>query len=273
MGKFIITGFSDEIAADLKIQMDELEKLGISNIEMRGVNGKSLVKHSLEEVEDIKKELDKRGFKISAIGSPIGKSKINDEFEPELELFKHTVEIAKILNTKYIRVFSFYIPEGEEAAAYRDEVMRRFNEFVKVLDGTDIIMLHENERGIYGDIPERCMDLFQTVNSKHFKGIIDIGNFVKAGVKNNLEAYELIKNEIVYVHVKDALPSEPHFVPIGEGSGMAKEIFTALYGDQRDYYLSIEAHLKYLPVSSSEQFKIAANALKKLLFEVTGCNY
>lgn len=273
VGKITISGFSDEIDNSLKIQMDELEKLGIFHIEMRNVNEKHLVRHSLEEVRDIKKELDIRGFKISSVGSPIGKSRIVDNFEPELELFKHTVEIAKILNTEYIRVFSFYIPEGEKPEDYRDEVIARFNKFVEVLKGTDITMLHENEVGIYGDTPERCFDLFKTVNSKHLKGLIDLGNFVKCGVNNNLKAYELLKDEIIYVHVKDASPEEEHFLPIGKGTGMAKEIFTELYKDSRDYFFSIEPHLKYLPVSGPEQFKIATDALKELLYEVTGIRY
>jgi len=273
MGKITISGFSDEIDNSLKIQMDYLEMLGIYYIEMRNVNGKPLVCHTLEEVREIKKELDKRGFKISSVGSPIGKSRIIDDFEPELELFRHTAEIAKSLNTKYIRVFSFFIPEGEKTEVYRDEVMRRFGKFTEVLKGTDITMLHENEVGIYGDTPERCLDLFKSVNSDHLKGLIDIGNFVKCGVNNNFEAYELLKDEILYVHVKDASPEEVHFLPIGKGTGMAKEIFTALYKSPRDYFFSVEPHLKYLPVSGPEQFKIAADALKELLYEVTGIQY
>ncbi len=270
MSKFVITGFSDEIADDLKTQMDELDQLGVKHIEMRGVNGKPLVKHSPDEVRLIKNELDKRGFKVSAIGSPIGKTKITEDFEPCLELFKHIVEIAKILDTEYIRVFSFYIPEGESPEQHREEVMKRFKTFVNVLEGSSLVLLHENECGIYGDTPERCMDLFKTINSKHLKAIIDIGNFVKCGVENNVEAYKFLKNEIVYVHVKDASPEEKHFLPIGEGKGMAKELFTALNNDEFEGFLSIEPHLKYLPVSGPEQFKIACNALKKLLFEITG---
>ena len=144
MGKFTITGFSDEIDSNLAVQMDELEKLDIRHIEMRGVNGKPLVQHSLDEVKEIKKVLDRRGFHVSAIGSPVGKSKITDDFIPEHALFRHCVEIAGILDTKYIRIFSFYIPEGEKPETYRDEIMRRYHEFVKALEGTGIVMLHEN---------------------------------------------------------------------------------------------------------------------------------
>lgn len=273
MGTLTITGFSDEIAADLKVQMDELDKLGISNIEMRNVNGKHLLEHSIEEIRQIKRDLDQRGFKISAIGSPIGKSNITDNFTPELELLKHAVEAAKVLGTKYIRIFSFFIPQGESYEVHRDEVMCRFKEFIKIIKETDIIILNENETGTYADTPEHCMDLYKTINSPQLKAIMDIGNFVKSGVKNNLEAFQYLKEEIIYFHIKDAIPGEPHFIPIGKGVGMAKEIFSALNNEPCNYFLSIEAHLQYLGISGPEQFNIAATALKDLLFQVTGKSY
>ena len=60
VGKIEISGFADEIAEDLNKQIEVIKKLGISYIEMRGVNGKPLVEYSLEEVKEIKKQLDKK---------------------------------------------------------------------------------------------------------------------------------------------------------------------------------------------------------------------
>lgn len=82
--------------------------MGISYIEMRGVNGKPLVEYSLEEVEEIKKQLERNGIRLSSIGSPIGKIIITEDFDAHFELYKKTVEIAKIMETPYIRMFSFF---------------------------------------------------------------------------------------------------------------------------------------------------------------------
>lgn len=125
MSKFVLSAFADEIDPMLATQMDVLDRYGIKYIEIRGVNGKSLVQYSLGEVKEFKKQLDARGFGISAIGSPIGKIKITDDLAPHLELFKHTVQIAEILETQYIRMFSFYMPEDESPDLYRAEVMDR----------------------------------------------------------------------------------------------------------------------------------------------------
>ena len=153
MSRFFLSAFADEIDPRLDVQMDVLEQHGIGYIEVRGVGGKNITQHSLDEVRELKRQLDKRGFRISAVGSPIGKIAITDDFGPHLELFRHTLEIAKILETRYIRMFSFYIPEGDKPENYRDEVMDRWKRFLEAAEGTGIMLLHENEKGIYGDTP------------------------------------------------------------------------------------------------------------------------
>ncbi|SDZ33669.1 Sugar phosphate isomerase/epimerase [Evansella caseinilytica] len=283
MGKFILSAFADEIDENLKTQMDVLEQHGIKHIEMRGVNGKQLVDYSLEEVKDIKRQLDERGFKLSAVGSPIGKVKITDGFGPHFELFKHTLEIAKIMECQYIRMFSFFIPEGEEPAKYRDEVINRWKEFIKAAEGKGVTLLHENEKGIYGDTPENCHDLLSTLNSDCVKGIFDFANFVQCDVKNYPDGFELLKDYIAYVHIKDAVYSDHHVVPAGEGDGKVKEILEELYDNGYKGFLSLEPHLSnfngfaylehdspgfHLPEGGARSFAIAVQALKKLLKQI-----
>ena len=94
---FTISAFADEIDMDLTVQMDVLDKYGIRYIEMRGVNGKNLSDCTPQEAKDIKRQLDARGFRLSAVGSPIGKIGISDDFEPHLEQFKRVLDIAHIM--------------------------------------------------------------------------------------------------------------------------------------------------------------------------------
>ncbi len=280
MSRFILSAFADEIDADLKTQMDVLEQHGINYIEMRGVNGKNLTQYSLDEVRDIKKQLDARGFKISAIGSPIGKIKITEDFAPHLELFRHTMEIARILETKYIRMFSFFIPHGEDPAKYRDEVMERWREFIKAAEGTGLILLHENEKEIYGDTAERCLDLLKTMNCSYLKAVFDPANFVQCNVKTYPSAFELLREYVVYMHIKDAVFSDGHVVPAGYGDGKVKEIIHQLYNEGYDGFLSLEPHLgKFvgfadlepdseindMPDGGPKKFAMAVDALRKII--------
>ncbi len=285
MSRFILSAFGDEISPNLTTQMDVLEQNGISFIEMRGVNGKNVVQLTAGEARDIKKQLDARGFRISAIGSPFGKIGIEDDFAPHLELFRHTLELAKILDTVYIRLFSFYPPDGADPADYRSQVMDRFSQFIQAAEGTGITLLHENEKDIYGDTPERCLDLLETMNCSCAGAIFDPANFVQCDVKTYPEAYELLKKYIRYMHIKDAVYSDHHVVPAGYGDGKVREILKALYDSGYEGFLSIEPHLwDFVGFSDLEphshinkmedggpkQFAMAAEALKKIIAEIEG---
>lgn len=272
MGNFILSAFADEIADDLKTQMDVLENHGIHYIEMRNVNGKCIVNYSLDEVKLIKEELDKKNFKISAIGSPIGKIKITDDFEPHLELFKHTLKVAKILDTKYIRMFSFFIPQGEDSSKYRDEVLRRLKMFIEAAKGSGITLLHENEKEIYGDTAERCLDILLSMNCDYFKAIFDPANFVQCDVKTFPEGFNLLKKYVVYYHIKDAVYSDHHVEPAGLGDGQVRDILKELNDSDFEGFLSIEPHLSgtSLPGGGSEKFDVAFKALDKIVTDITG---
>lgn len=281
MSKFTLSAFADEIDQNLKTQMDVLDDHGIKHIEMRGVNGKNLTSCTIDEVKEIKKQMDDRGFALSAIGSPLGKIKITDAFAPHMELFEHTLEIAEIMKTKYIRLFSFFI-ESDDYTPYRDEVMERMTKFADAAKNFNVILLHENEKDIYGDTPERCADILKTLNSPTVRATFDPANFVQCGV-DTLKAYELLKPYIEYVHIKDALFADNSVVPAGQGDGNVKEIIVRL--KQRGYegFLTLEPHLgsfdgsaslekdnkfKNLPDGGARLFAIAVTALNKILAEV-----
>ena len=286
MPEFVLSAFADEISKDLKTQMDVLEQNDVQYIEMRGVNGKSLVKHSLEEVKEIKRQIDERGFKISAVGSPIGKIDIREEFGPHLDLFRHTMEIGGILETKYIRMFSFFIPEGEDPAKYRDEVMERWSMFIRAAEGRGFVLLHENEKDIYGDTPERCLDLLRTMKCSYMKAVFDPANFIQRDVETYPKAFEMLNEYIAYMHIKDARYSDHVVVPSGYGDGRVKEILSALYERGFEGFLSLEPHLKAFEGfetlerslmknvtttgDGAGKFVVALNALRKILDEIEG---
>lgn len=283
MANFKLSAFADEIDMDLKTQMDELKKNDIQYIEMRGVNGQGVVDYSLREVEKIKEQLDERGFKISAVGSPLGKIGINDDFAPHFDLFKHTMKVADILDTEYIRMFSFFIPEGENPDNYRHEVLHRWEQFLTEASGSGLTLLHENEKEIYGDTAERCRDLLETLECDYFKAIFDPANFVQCEVITYPDAYEILEEYIEYMHIKDAIYSDGSVVPSGYGEGKIKEILQELYNKDFSGFLSLEPHLgsfegfaelerdndfSDMEDSGPGKFRIAADALKDVLAEI-----
>lgn len=266
MSKFIISGFADEISDSLDQQLATLNELGIKYMEIRNVNGKALIMHSLEEVKEIKNQLDEAGVKVSSLGSSIGKIKITDPFEEHFELFKHTVECAKILEAPYIRMFSFFYNEGDVPEDYTDEVIRRWKCFEDYIRGTGITLLHENEKAIYGDVATRCKTVLDATDSEIAGGVFDPANFIQCGVDTK-EAFKLLRDDIVYMHIKDALAETGVVVPSGEGDGNLPYILSELAASGYEGFLSLEPHLYHYPEEErgAPAFKKAHAALLNII--------
>ena len=113
MAKFLFSAFADEASSDILEQIAACKANGIEYIELRNVNGKNISNFTVEEAKDLKKLLDENEIKVSSIGSHYGKIEIDDDFAPHFEAFKQTVEVAKVLETKYIRMFSFFFTKGQ----------------------------------------------------------------------------------------------------------------------------------------------------------------
>jgi 3-dehydroshikimate dehydratase len=273
---FTLSGFADEISADLNEQLDTLERLGIGYLELRGVWNSNVLDLSDQQVRDVKKALDARHIKVSAIGSPIGKINITDPFAPHLIAFARAVMLAEYFETPYIRIFSFFVPEGE-AAAHRDEVMRRMEGLLEAARGHPVTLLHENERHIYGDVPERCADLMRTFDTPRLRFTFDPANFVLCGVQPFTDGYELLKDYTVYLHIKDALRPDVgresgQVVPAGQGDGELRPLLQALIASGYDGFASLEPHLamagEFSGFSGPALFTVAAEAFRGLMSEM-----
>lgn len=238
-----LSGFADEISTDLSEQIRVLKNLDMSYVEMRGVNGKGLVYYTLPEVREIKQQLDAEGIRLSSVGSPIGKIGIADDFAPHMDLFKHTVEIAKIMETPNIRMFSFFIPQDQDPSVFRGEVMDRLGQMADYAAASDVVLLHENEKEIYGDNAPRCFEIMKEFYGDHFKAVFDFANFVQCD-QDTLEAYEMLKPYISYIHIKDALFGSGEVVPAGHGDGNVAKILSMLKESGYQGFLSLEPHLQ-----------------------------
>ena len=234
-----IFAFADEADSSIDGQIKAMIRNNLNGLEIRGVDGQNVSDISVEKAKEVKTKLDDAGLITWSIGSPIGKININDDFSAHKDKFKHTSEIAKILNSDNMRIFSFYMPENEKAEKYRNQVIEYLSEMCEIAKPYNINLCHENEKGIYGDIEDRCLEIFKAV--PELKGIFDPANFVQCDV-DTLKAWELLKEHIYYMHIKDSL-SNGMVVPAGEGDGNVTEIVKE-YINKGGKYFTIEPHLK-----------------------------
>lgn len=281
-----VTGFIDEIDQNFIQELDIAQSLGMNYIELRSINGKNISDISLEEAENIKLTLKKRGLKVSSIGSPIGKIRIlEDNFSEHLKKYKHILKLCKILDVKYIRIFSFFMKK-EEKNKYQNEVFNRLNIFLNEIKNLDIILLHENEKDIYGDNIESSLHLVTKIDNPKFKLAFDMANFVQVGEKA-IEAYEKLENYIEYYHLKDAKMFAHENILIGTGDGDIKEILYRLYQKNYSGFLSLEPHLTNFSTlqnlelddinqrkteyeNGEEAFTLTYNALKNIVKNIGG---
>lgn len=285
MKKYLISGFADEIAQDLNTQLENLKKLDMHYVEMRGVDGNNLIFHTPEKVKEIKERLDEAGVALSALGSPLGKIGIDDPFEKHFEEFKVAVEIAHKMDCRNIRMFSFYVPEGK-GKEYKEKVFERLGQFADYAKANNVVLLHENEKGIYGEKAAECKEIMDAFRGEHFKAIFDFANFVQAD-QDTLEAYDLLKEDIAYIHVKDAIKGTGQVVPAGMGDGNVEVILKKLYANGFQGFLSLEPHLFNFTgfaglekgessigggpakvLSGEEAFALAHESLQKILMKM-----
>jgi sugar phosphate isomerase/epimerase len=264
--KFQLCAFADEVDSGIDGQIQALKENGVPYIELRGVDGVNVSKITLEKAKAIKEKFDLGGIKVWAIGSPTGKMDISDDFEAHLDSFKHMLEIARIVGASHYRLFSFYnVKDKSKAIEY-------LSRLIEASKGSDIVLCHENEKDIYGEMAVECLELHKVL--PELKAVFDPANFIQAG-QDTLKAWDMLEPYVEYIHIKDAL-ANGLVVPAGSGIGNIPEILKRFKGK----VLSIEPHLtvfkgheelertkppeQFTYPDSKTAFKTAVTALREL---------
>ena len=265
-----LSAFADEIGPNLDDQIRVCRANGVSHFELRGVFGKNVMDFTDEQRREIKTKLADNGMGVISIGSPIGKVDIAKPWAEHMDRFKKAVEIAEYFESPFIRVFSYYPAGGEGKGPldpHRDEVIRRFNDKVAYIKDRPVKMVHENEKGIFGDIGRRCLDLMKSVNSDKLRCAFDFANFVQVQ-ENPADNWKLLKPYTIHIHIKDARMSDGHVVPAGQGDGQIGPILEDAYKSGYRGFVTMEPHLKVAGHSHGETgpelFGVAVTALREL---------
>ena len=122
-----------------------------------------------KEVSEIRKKLDACGIGISSIGSPLGKIKLDEDFDAHMEMTKRTCETACALDAKNVRMFSFYPAGYPEKEKFQegdfDIVVEKLAQLLDLADEYGVVLCHENEYRVWGESPEASLQLL-----RHFGG-------------------------------------------------------------------------------------------------------
>jgi len=238
-----LSGFGDEIDPDPAVQVAVLKALGARHIEVRSAWGTNVVDLADDQLSALAALLDREGMAVSAVASPIGKVDVSLDAELEVARLGRIIRVAHALGTPNIRVFSFFRAPGVPVESIRDGVLTRMRLLADLAEREGVTLLHENEKDIYGDTPERVLDLVESVGSPALRLAWDNANFVQVGVKPFTDGYARLRPYLDYLQVKDAVAATGVVVPAGQGDGELRETLTALRDDGYTGFASLEPHL------------------------------
>lgn len=270
-----ISGFADEISDDFEEQLKTVRDLGMQYISLRSAYGKNIADYSTAEVEEkLLPLLRKYEIRVSSIGSPVGKLGIDDEegFGRQKQQLETLCRTARLLDCRYIRVFSFYVEAGKQKQQ-REKVLEKMRAFVEIAAAHDRVLIHENEKDIYGDNLERNLDLMQTLGSEHFAMAFDFANFVQVG-EDPWICWQQLKDYVAYIHIKDAVSQSRQNVVFGTGEGRGREILqSAVHDEGYSGFLTLEPHLVQFKTLQSLEKEEASEIIKENLAESGAAAY
>jgi sugar phosphate isomerase/epimerase len=238
-----LSGFSDEVSDDFAQQCAVVRGLGMGHLDLRSAWGTGVLDLDDAQLRRAEEELQAAGLRVSSIGSPVGKVHLDADAGEHLERAHRAAQLALRFGARSVRVFSFFLRPDEAPERVRDAVLERMRSLAQVAAEAGVLFCHENEKGIYGDVPERCADVLESVGSPHLRAVWDPANFVQVGVRPSTEAYALLRPHLDHVHVKDARLATGEVVPAGEGDGEVRATLRALREDGFDGFFSLEPHL------------------------------
>jgi len=276
---FRISAFADEIDLDPQKQVDALLASKVRHVELRSILKTNVLDLTDLQVNELKSLLDKNGITLSAIGSPIGKIKIDDPFGPHLQRFKRALELCKVFGTPNIRLFSYYLTEGGEWDDWRRDVLDRTWECCRLARQQGVRLLHENEHRIYGDDPVRVVDLMETIRAQPdgecFWAVYDPANYVFCGF-DPWKAWQMTRPWTVHLHIKDWVKGEERGRVAGTGQGRIPEMLDDAMKAGYDGFVTLEPHLlgggPTGGQTGPELFPKAVTALRMILDQI-GASY
>lgn len=256
----LLSGFADESALSKKAneQFAALAAIGLKYYSIRFVDVGGGIKNVMALDESEIKQLQQMhadyGLKVSSIGSPIGKVKLNDfddgtsnKYVPFEKYLKEDVQIAcdraEAFGSKLLRGFAFYHPKGTAPQPHVDQVAEQLGQIAEACDSRGLTFGLEVEANLVGQTGHLLAEITEKVNHSAMVTIFDGANIAMQGFTPDqvYQQYVAMKPSLGWLHIKDY--SDPnlrgrvdhvdeenasHFVPADRGDSAHEAILRDL---------------------------------------------
>lgn len=242
------SGISDEAGRSMEVQIRAHRALGWNHLELRLVDGENLTAVSDAKFAAVHDQVTAAGMQVSCFASAIANWARPITCDPAIDIedLKQAIPRMRRFGTRFIRVMSYPNDKDHPLSErdWRNEAIRRMKVLARMAEDSGIILAHENCSGWGGLSWENSNILLGEVNSPALKVVFDTGNPVTY-YQDAWEYYRNVRNDIVYVHIKDAKMADGKevYTYCGEGDGRVREIVRDLLARGYDGGLSIEPHL------------------------------
>ncbi len=145
------------------------------------------------------------------------------------------VEAAAELNAGIVNHYCNYICRDPE---FDIEVLEKYyGKALKRAEELGVVMALENEAHDTTQTPDNMLKIVQAFNSKNFRTNFDATNYYQSGNEAFPNAYEILKEVIAYVHIKNGCIFDPLFGHLEECMGGT---MTRRNTDKHIYYPTVD---------------------------------
>jgi sugar phosphate isomerase/epimerase len=141
-----------------------------------------------------------------AFGGAFHQEIVADETLYVNELIR-AIEIAEKLNARFVNHYVNLI--SPQVDIDFDILDRYFSKPIKRAEELGIVLVLENEAHDVTHSPENVLTIIRHFNSDHFKANFDVTNFYQASNEAFPYAYQVLKDDIRYVHIKNGCLYHP----------------------------------------------------------------
>ena len=278
---------NDEITQDFDHALAVARELGLQFVELRGMWNKNLMDLKEDEIKEARRLLTKYGVKVTDIASPFMKvdapgfttkegerDTFNARFgyKQQPEVLERAMELAKVLETDKIRVFSFW--RIEKPAQVFDLVVSDLRRALEKAKKQKITLVLENEHDCNIATAAESVKLLAAIQDPYLGLNWDPGNAYAAGEKPYPDGYNLLpKNRILHMHVKDAkrnpATGKSDWAAMGKGDIDYVGQFKALMRDGYSHAVSLETHWRNEKKNAEESTRICMQGMKDLIARAT----
>jgi len=180
-----------------------------------------------------------------------------------IQAMKETINVARELGASFVNCYAYYFALGQNTDIGRFiEVMRPI---VKYAEDNCVTVVLENEAHDATGTPEGMLRILKALDSDHFKTNFDPTNYYHGNFEPFPYAYEVLREYIAYVHVKNgcrfilgvhpeyakgtpfAPPNDPNnifYTPIPDGAVNIEGFIDRLKRDRYGGFCTLEPHVK-----------------------------